>query len=74
MLFEVDGFGVVDDINKAIQDLLQKIKCSVSVIGQVVGETDFKKDYVEYKSAIEIILKNDLKKCVQVDGLQSKFK
>lgn len=74
MLIDVDDFSVVDDINNVIQNLLEKVKCSISVIGQVINETDLKKDYVEYKSAVEIILKNDLKKCAELDGLESKLK
>lgn len=74
MLFEVDDFGVVDDINKALQGLLQKVKCSVSVISKVLGEADLKKDYLEYKLAVENLVKNDLKQCVQADGLELKFK
>lgn len=74
LLLEVDEFGVVDDINKAIQNLLLKIKCSVSVIGEVIGETDLKKDYVEYKEAVELIFKNDLKQCAQAASIQLKFK
>lgn len=66
-------FNLVDSIDKAIQSLLQKVKCSVSVIGQVLGETDFKKDYIEYKASVEDIFQNDLAKCAQEDGIQLKF-
>lgn len=73
MMIDVDDFSTVDSINKAIQDLLEKVKCSVAVVGQVIGETDLKKDYVAYKSAVETILKNDLKKCAEHDGLESRL-
>jgi len=74
MLIDVDEFGVVEDINAAIQGLLEKVKCSVSVIGQVLQETDLKTDYLEYKSAVESILKGDLQKCAELEGLESKLK
>lgn len=73
MLLDADDFGEVDNINNGIHSLLQTIKCSVSVVGQVVGETDFKKDYVEFKAAAEAILNGEVQKCVQADGLQLKF-
>lgn len=71
MLMDVDDISTVDSI---IQSLLEKVKCSVSVIGEVINETDLKKDYDAYKSAVENILKNDLKKCADLDGAESKLK
>lgn len=70
----MDNFGVIDDFNQALQGLLQKVKCSVSVIGKVLSETDLKKDYLEYKSAVENIVSTDLKKCAHTDGVELKFK
>lgn len=74
MLYDVDNFGVVENINKAIQRSLQTIKCSVSVIGRLVDESDFKKDFVEYRATVEDISKTNVEKCAQLDGVQLKFK
>lgn len=70
----IDEFGVVEDIQEAIQNILEKVKCSVSVIGQVIQESDLKEDYLEYKSAVESILQNDLPKCAQLESVESKLK
>lgn len=74
MLIDVDNFGVIGDFNEAIQSILEKVKCSVPVIGRVIQESDLKEDYLEYKSAVENILKNDLPKCAQLDSVESKLK
>lgn len=74
LFVDVDEFGVVDEINKAIQSLLEKVKCSVTVIGQVIEESDLKTDFIKYKSTVEVIIKNDLQKCAKLDSIESKFK
>lgn len=74
MLIDVDDFGVVEDIQEAIQNIIEKVKCSVSVIGQVIQDSDLKQDYLEYKSAVENVLQNDLPKCAELDSVQSKLK
>lgn len=74
MLIDVDDFGVVEDIQEAIQNIIEKVKCSVSVIGQVIQDSDLKQDYLEYKSAVENVLQNDLPKCAELDSVESKLK
>lgn len=73
--FEPITFGIFESITKKIDDFFKMVTCSLDVIGNVVKETDFKKDYEKFKAAVEAVFKDDLKMCMQSDlDLKEKIK
>lgn len=67
--------GVIDEISQKIDDFFKKVVCSLNVIGDVVKETDFKKDYEKFKAAVEAVVKHDAKMCMDSNlGFKEKVK
>lgn len=66
-------FDAADAVTKIIQFAIEKLKCSLNSIKELIHDADFKQVYVEFKSAVENILQNDLKKCAETEGLQEKL-
>jgi hypothetical protein len=58
--------GLKDDIT--FENLLKALKCMRDVIGNVIGDSDLKPLYEEYKMKAEAIVKNDLMKCRDMEG------
>lgn len=73
-LFDEEEFDLVDNVTKMIEDLLEKVKCSMHVIGEIVGESELKSEYEEFKAAVKNILQNDMPQCADVDGILGKLK
>lgn len=46
-----------------VDDLIKSLKCIQNVFGNAVGDSDLKPAYEEYKQSTEIIVKNHLIKC-----------
>lgn len=68
-------FGIIDEITKKIDGFFKTVVCSLNVIGDVVKETDFKKDYEKFKAAVEAVVKHDVKMCMEKNlGLKEKVK
>lgn len=66
-------FGLVGAITKRLRQLVEKIKCSVRVTGEVIGEGDLKKVFLKFRDDITAIVKNDVKQCIQSKGLKAKI-
>lgn len=66
--------SIVDDIVKKLEKLKEEVKCAINVIGKAVSGTDLEKKYVEFKVAINTVLKKDLKACAQARGIKDKVR
>lgn len=67
-------FGIIDEITKTIDGFLKTVVCSLDVIGKMVKETDFNKDYEKLKAAIEALSK-ELDVCLHSSsGFKGKMK
>lgn len=74
--FPVDNeftFGLVGTITKKLRQLVSKIKCSVRVIGETIGNGDLKNVYVKFRDDIAAILKYDVRQCFGTKGLKAKI-
>lgn len=67
-------FGLVDTITKKFEELVHKIRCSVGVIGEVIGDGDLKNVFEEFKNDVMEFLKADITQCAQAKGLTGKLK
>lgn len=54
-----------EDLNakSELDDLMKLYKCVLDVIGKVIGESDLKPLYEQYKRKFDVVLQNDLIKC-----------
>lgn len=66
-------FDLADAVTEIIQASIQKLRCSLNTIEELVHTAELKKAYEELKSAMDNILQIDLKKCAETEGLQEKL-
>lgn len=66
-------FSLVDTITKTIEELMNKIRCSVSIIGEVIAEGELKNVFEDFKYEVEEFFKTDIQQCVQTKGLTGKW-
>lgn len=67
-------FGVVDTITKTIGNLVKKIRCSLSIIGQVIGEGELTNVFEDFKDEVLEFLKTDIHQCMKAESLSGKLK
>lgn len=72
-LFDEEAFDLVDNVTKVVGDLVEKVKCSLHVIGEIVGESELKSVYEEFQTAVKNVLHDDMPQCVEKDGLLEKL-
>ena len=70
--------GIADAVTKVLNSLIEKTKCTLDVIQEVIDET---KDggqlgsvYKKYRADIEAVLKAGVEQCKQENGLTQKLK
>lgn len=68
------AFGLSDTISKVVEALKKKVKCSLNAVGELLAESDLLDTFLELKQDVESLLQNDLKNCLQADGLLAKLK
>lgn len=73
-LFDEEAFNLVDDVTKVFEDLLDKVKCSLHAVGKVIGESELKSEYEEFKTAVKTVLHSGVEQCAQTKGLLEKLK
>lgn len=61
-------------MNKVIKGYLQKVKCAFDVTGKIITNGELKEIFEKFRSEATDILENDMKECVQAEGLLEKFK
>lgn len=67
--------GVVDDIEKKLEKLKEKVVCAVAVIENVAKGSELEKKYLEFKEAVTDVLISDLIGCIQdVEGVREKLR
>lgn len=76
-LFSIDDeddftFGLVGTVTKKLRQLVEKIKCSLRVIGETVGNGDLKDVFLKFRHDIVKLLKNDVKECIHTEGVKAK--
>lgn len=72
-LFDEEAFSLVDDVTKVFEDLLEKVKCSLDAVGEVIGESDLKPKYEGFKFNVKSILQNGVEQCAETEGLLQKL-
>lgn len=73
--FDDDEFtyGIVDSITKTLHQLVEKIKCSVHVAGEAIGESELKAVFLKFKKDVTKLLNKDAKACLKTEGLMAKI-
>lgn len=72
--FDEEAFNLVDDVKEVFEDLLGKVKCSVHAVGEVIGESELKPKYEQFKAAVKTVLHSGVEHCAETDGLLEKLK
>lgn len=66
-------FDASDAITKIIQAVIEKVKCSLNSINELIKDAELKKVYEQFKSVVEKNFQDDLKKCAETEGLKEKL-
>lgn len=67
-------FGITDTVTKVLQALLEKVKCSLKAIQELLVDSDLLDIFKEFKDDVERVIKTDAQKCLRVEGLSPKIK
>lgn len=64
-------FGIIDAVKglfvKGFNSYIKRTDCSLDLIGNIVGEGEFKNEYKKYRVDVEKILNGEAKQCVHVN-------
>lgn len=63
-----------DGIVAILNSLIEKIKCGLDVIGNMIDDERLENVYLKFRADIEDILNNDVKQCMQTKGSTDKLK
>lgn len=66
-------FLYADLITSMIQVVLQKAKCTLNSVDELIKDAELKKLFEELKSAAKDVFENDFKKCTEIEGVQEKL-
>lgn len=62
------------DAYSELDELVKLFKCSRDVIGNVIGNSDLKPLYEQYKREFDVVLQNDLIKCSELEDITERSK
>lgn len=62
-----------DIVSRVIQVVLEKVKCSVKSIDELIKDAELKKLFEELKNAVKDVVQNDLKKCAETEDIKEKL-
>lgn len=71
--YDAVSFDFADTVTEIIQLAIKKLKCSLNSIKELTHNAEFQQVYEEFKSFVDDILQNDLKKCAETERLQEKL-
>lgn len=66
-------FNIMDDIKHQVEMMVKRVKCAIALTGQLIGESDLKREYEEFKTTVDNIMMNEMVKCAQKDDLKERF-
>lgn len=67
-------FGLVDTIKKKFHKIVNRIRCAVGVIGEVIGDGELKNVFEDFKHNVTQLLNTDVRQCAKTKGLTGKLK
>lgn len=67
-------FGITDSITNLLNELIEKTKCALDAIEDLLEEGELKNVYKKLRTDVEAILKEDVKQCAQTKGVVEKLK
>lgn len=73
-LFDEKSFDLIGSIAKMLNALIEKVKCTLDVIGDLIGDGELRNVYKKFRADVEAILQNDVQQCKQTKGLLAKIK
>lgn len=71
---DVVTFDLAETIKKLIEQLKQRIKCSLTALEDIIGEGELRGVYKKFRADLKALLKNDAKQCLEVRGVIEKLK
>lgn len=67
-------FSPLDIIQKKIQEIVNKVRCTVGIVGEVIGDGELKNIYDDFKYNVNELLHSDVQQCVKTKDLTAKLK
>lgn len=67
-------YDTTDTIAKALNSLIEKTKCSLDVLQEMLDGTELGDAYKKVRTDVEAILENDVKHCQQTEGVVGQLK
>lgn len=67
-------FGITDSVTALLNALIEKTKCALDAIEDLLEEGELKNVYKKLRADVEAILKEDVKQCAQTSGLVAQLK
>lgn len=71
---DVVTFDLAETIKKLVEQLKQRIKCSLTAVEEIVGEGELRGVYKKFRADLESLLKSDAKQCLEVKDVIEKLK
>lgn len=71
---DVVTFDLADTVKKVIEELKQRIKCSITAIEGIVSEGQLRSVYQKFRADLESLLKTDAKQCLETSRVTDKLK
>lgn len=67
-------FGLVDAIKKKLHEMVNRIRCVLRIIGEVIGEGELRNVFEDFKYNVTKLLRTDVQQCTKTKGLTAKVK
>lgn len=64
----------IDAVTDALDLLIEKTKCTLDVIQNMIDGTGLSDVYENFRAEFEAILQSDMKQCMEINGLIQKLK
>lgn len=73
-LFDHEPFDAIDGVTKWWNSIIEKTKCTLDAVGDLIGKGELRTIYKKFRADVDVILRNDVKKCMDTKGLIERVK
>lgn len=73
-LFDDEPLDSIDFVTKALSSIIEKTKCTLDALEKLIGEGKLRTIYKKFRADVDVILRNDVIKCMDTKGLIERVK